>query len=129
MRIEVCASRCLIKVPAGMGIPPGDPQRKTRGLGFVFLFQDFLEGCDMGHISQTGDPHAGEAEALGLTLKETDGLLTDDTTTRLFVFLLGLEVHGSLGIILWNAAKGYLSRDEAESALERLEGTSPLAFR
>jgi predicted nucleic acid-binding protein len=35
-----------------------------------------------------------------------------------------MEVHGSLGIILWNAAKGYLSREETESALKRLEATS-----
>ena len=72
-----------------------------------------------------GDLYAGEAEALVLARrKKADWFLTDDATTRLFVSLLGLEVHGSLGIILWNAAKGYLSRDEAESALERLESTS-----
>jgi predicted nucleic acid-binding protein len=57
-------------------------------------------------------------------ISEADWFLTDDATTRLFVSLLGLEVHGSLGIILWNAAKGYLGRDEAKSALNRLEATS-----
>jgi predicted nucleic acid-binding protein len=72
-----------------------------------------------------GDLHAGEAEALVLARrKKADWFLTDDATTRLFVSLLGLEVHGSLGIILWNAAKGHLSRDEADSALQRLETTS-----
>jgi predicted nucleic acid-binding protein len=72
-----------------------------------------------------GDLHAGEAEALVLARrKKADWFLTDDATTRLFVSLLGLEVHGSLGIILWNAAKGFSGRDEAESALERLEATS-----
>lgn len=72
-----------------------------------------------------GDLHAGEAEALVLARrKKADWFLTDDATTRLFVSLLGMEVHGSLGIILWNAAKGYLSREETESALKRLEATS-----
>lgn len=72
-----------------------------------------------------GDLHAGEAEALLLARRrKADWFLTDDATTRLFVSLLGLEVHGSLGIILWNAAKGYLGRDEAESGLKRLEATS-----
>jgi len=72
-----------------------------------------------------GDLHAGEAEALVLARrKNADWFLTDDATTRLFVSLLGMEVHGSLGIILWNAAKGYLSREETESALKRLEATS-----
>ena len=72
-----------------------------------------------------GDLRAGEAEALVLARrKNADWFLTDDATTRLFVSLLGMEVHGSLGIILWNAAKGYLSREETESALKRLETTS-----
>jgi len=72
-----------------------------------------------------GGLHAGEAEALVLARrKNADWFLTDDATTRLFVSLLGMEVHGSLGIILWNAAKGYLSREETESGLKRLEATS-----
>jgi predicted nucleic acid-binding protein len=72
-----------------------------------------------------GNLHRGEAEALVLAQrKKADWFLTDDAATRLFVSLLGLEVHGSLGIILWNAAKGFLGREEAESALERLETTS-----
>ncbi len=37
---------------------------------------------------------------------------------------VGLEVHGSLGIVLWAAATGHLSRTEAESALERLAQSS-----
>lgn len=79
--------------------------------------------ADMWQIA--GDLHAGEAEALVLARrKKADWFLTDDATTRLFVSLLGLEVHRSLGIILWDAAKGYLGRDEAESALNRLEATS-----
>ena len=50
--------------------------------------------------------------------------MTDDAATRFFVSLLGLEVHGSLGIILWNAAHRYLNRKETEGALNRLEHSS-----
>ena len=72
-----------------------------------------------------GNLHGGEAEALVLAQRKKAGwFLTDDAATRLFVSLLGFEVHGSLGIVLWNAAKGFLSRAEAASALDRLETTS-----
>lgn len=56
--------------------------------------------------------------------KKADWFPTDDATTRLFVSLLGLEVHGSLGMVLWNAAKGYGDRNDAESAINRLEASS-----
>ena len=56
--------------------------------------------------------------------KKADWFLTDDSTTRLFVALLGMEVHGSLGVILWNAAHRYLSRAETEQALNDLESSS-----
>jgi len=37
---------------------------------------------------------------------------------------LGLEVHGSLGVVLWAAAVGQIQRAEAEAALERLAQSS-----
>jgi predicted nucleic acid-binding protein len=72
-----------------------------------------------------GGLHDGEAEAIVLARKKNaDWFLTDDSATRLFVCLLGLEVHGSLGIILWSAAHRYISRKETEKALDRLEQSS-----
>jgi len=72
-----------------------------------------------------GGLHAGEAEALVLARqKKADWFLTDDAATRLFVSLLGMEVHGSLGIVLWSAANRYLNRKETEAALKRLEQSS-----
>ena len=50
--------------------------------------------------------------------------MTDDSAARLFATLLGLEVHGSLGIVLWNTAHSHLSRTEAEQALYNLEKSS-----
>lgn len=65
--------------------------------------------------------HAGEAEAIALAQQiGADWLLTDDAAARLFAGELGLEVHGSLGIILWAAAVGHYSRVDAETALARL---------
>lgn len=73
----------------------------------------------------SGDLHAGEAEALVLARrKHVDWFLTDDSATRLFISLLGMEVHGSLGVILWNAAHRHLSHEEAADALNCLQASS-----
>ena len=83
------------------------------------------EQREAGMWKEVGDLHAGEAEALVLARrKKADWFLTDDSTTRLFVALLGMEVHGSLGVILWNAAHRHLSRAETEQALNDLEASS-----
>jgi predicted nucleic acid-binding protein len=40
--------------------------------------------------------------------EQADWLLTDDTKARQFAESLGLEVHGSIAIILWGAAVGLI---------------------
>jgi predicted nucleic acid-binding protein len=50
--------------------------------------------------------------------------LTDDAAARLVAQQHGLEVHGSLGVILWGAASGHLVRTEAETSLEALSRSS-----
>jgi len=83
------------------------------------------EQDEAGIWKEAGDLHAGEAEALVLARrKKADWFLTDDSTTRLFVSLLDMEVHGSLGVILWNAAHKHLSRAETEQALNGLEAST-----
>ena len=68
---------------------------------------------------------AGEAEAMALARQiGADWLLTDDAAARLFGSALGMEVHGSLGILLWAAAAGHLDRIEAEASLSRLAASS-----
>lgn len=70
---------------------------------------------------QAGLLDPGEAEALSLaTQLKADWLLTDDTAARLIAQQQGLEVHGSLGVILWAAATGHFHRFEAEKALDSL---------
>ena len=69
--------------------------------------------------------HAGEAEAIALARQiAADWLLTDDAAERLFASELGMEVHGSLGVILWAAAMRYLDRPAAEQALTQLTASS-----
>ena len=68
---------------------------------------------------------AGEAEVIALAQQlNAQWFLTDDAAARVLATSLGLEVHGSLGLVLWSAAMRYLSHGEAESALDRLAQSS-----
>jgi predicted nucleic acid-binding protein len=64
--------------------------------------------------------NVGEAEAISLA----SWLLTDDAAARLLAQSLGLEVHGSLGVVLWAAAEGHISYLEGEEILNRLTASS-----
>lgn len=67
----------------------------------------------------------GEAESIALAQQaRADCLLTDDAAARLFAQTLGIEVHGSLGVVLWAAGQKHLSREEAAAALDRLANSS-----
>jgi len=75
---------------------------------------------------QAGWLDIGEADAIALARQiNADWLLTDDAAARLFAQTLGLEVHGSLGIVIWAAAVGHLKRrEEAYAILEQLAHSS-----
>ena len=67
----------------------------------------------------------GEAEAIILAKRlNPTWFLTDDTEARIFANSLGIEVHGSIGIVLWSAAVGHLNYTEAKKSLEKLSQTS-----
>lgn len=67
----------------------------------------------------------GEAEALALAQQlSADWFLTDDAAARAMAGTLGIEAHGSLGIVLWAAATGRLDRAAAYDALDRLAQSS-----
>lgn len=69
--------------------------------------------------------HSGEAETIALAIQlSANWVLTDDAAARLFAKSLQLEVHGSLGIILWAAATSMLSRRDAEVLLNNLVRSS-----
>lgn len=68
---------------------------------------------------------SGESEALALAqATEADWFLTDDAAARLLATSLGVETHGSLGVVLASAALGYISRSEGLRVLDRLKDSS-----
>ena len=84
-----------------------------------------LHAAEAAAWQQSGLLDPGEAEAIALARQlKADWLLTDDAAARLFAAQLGLEVHGSLGIVLWAAAVGHLDRAQADQTLARLAASS-----
>jgi predicted nucleic acid-binding protein len=69
---------------------------------------------------------AGEAQAIGLAIQEdADWFMTDDGRARRFAESLGLEVHGSVGLLLWAAASGSIKfRADAHRLLDALARSS-----
>jgi predicted nucleic acid-binding protein len=59
-----------------------------------------------------------------VSVPRSDWFLTDDAAAREFARSAGLEVHGSLGVVLLAADRGDIARAEAENALDRLERSS-----
>ena len=70
---------------------------------------------------------AGEAEALAYARDiSADLFLTDDTAARTMGESLGIQVRGSLGVVLYLAASGHLPSEEATQVLDALEQRSTL---
>jgi predicted nucleic acid-binding protein len=69
----------------------------------------------------------GEASAIALALQsQASWLLSDDTKARQFAETLGLEVHGSIGLLLWGVAANHVAnRDDAYKMLEALANQDP----
>jgi predicted nucleic acid-binding protein len=86
------------------------------------------DAADQAIAWQTsGMLHAGEAESLALARQaRCDWYLTDDAAARIFASSLGLEVHGTIGVVLWAAATGVLDKPETEFLLDRLANDSSL---
>jgi predicted nucleic acid-binding protein len=68
----------------------------------------------------------GEAEAIILALQEhADWLLTDDAKARQFAESAGLEVHGSIGLLLWSVVNEHiLEKTLALHLLDNLANSS-----
>ncbi len=69
---------------------------------------------------------SGEAEAIALAMQlKSDWFLTDDALAREFSESLGLETHGSIGVLLWAVAEGYVEeRNDAHEFLNNLVNSS-----
>ena len=68
----------------------------------------------------------GEAAVIALTMQmQAEWLLTDDAIARQFGESLGLEIHGSIGLLLWAIAVGHIeSENEALKSLKSLADSS-----
>ena len=76
-------------------------------------------------LCASGFLHRGEAEAIILVKHlKANWLLTDDTSARIFADLAGLEVHGSLGVILWCASTGHVGYEQAKEYVGKLAQSS-----
>jgi predicted nucleic acid-binding protein len=74
---------------------------------------------------QSGLLHSGEAEALALAEESRpDWFLTDDAAARLMAESMRIEARGSLGVVLWCAARHLIPKAEAELSLANLENSS-----
>lgn len=69
----------------------------------------------------------GEAESLAIAEEiSPDLFLTDDAAARLMAEGLGFVARGSLGVVLYCAAKGSLTQSDARAHLDALFGNSTL---
>ena len=138
-RIVVCDTGPLIHLseaealfllkPAGdVLIPPAVADEFKRNLPkgkmpdwiYVHPLQEQTKSQAMSWVDNH-DIDIGEAEAIGLALQQqSNWLLTDDAEARQFAEGLGLEVHGSIGLLLWAIAVGHV--ESREQAYQRLNG-------
>lgn len=51
-------------------------------------------------------------------------ILTDDSAARFYAGLENMEVHGSLGVVLWNFFTEFISKDESKEVLNQLRKSS-----
>ena len=94
---------------------------------------DWLEVTEMTEVELApfrqwvtgGVVHAAEAAAIALARGlKADWFLTDDTAARLLARNLSIEVHGSLGMVLWAAVVGHVDRGPAADLVSRLASSS-----
>jgi predicted nucleic acid-binding protein len=87
-----------------------------------------LESDDLAEserIMKGAKLHRGEAESIVLAKKiKADMYLTDDSAARFYAGLENIEVHGSLGIVLWNFFNENISKGEAVEILNLLRKSS-----
>lgn len=69
--------------------------------------------------------HKGEAESIILAKRiNADMVLTDDSAARFYASINNIEVHGSLGIVLWNYFNEIIGKEETRNILYQLKTSS-----
>jgi predicted nucleic acid-binding protein len=116
----------LLKMVGGILIPPAVADEYTNMMpksklpAWIHINRlDARSKLQVQAWVEKGYVDIGEAEAIGLALqKKSNWLLTDGAQGRQFAESLGLEVHGSIGLVLWAVASGYVtSRERAHQIL------------
>jgi predicted nucleic acid-binding protein len=123
----------LLKLAGGILIPPAVATEFKSNLPSNKL-PDWLQIHELTAQSyaqatrwvKNDEADIGESEAIALALQQhSDWLLTDDAQARHFAESLGLEVHGSIGVLLWAVASGIVEdRDQAYRLLNGLKRSS-----
>jgi len=110
VKAEVCANTGIdANWPAWVEVEPLTPADARTSVAWMEL----------------GDLHGGEAEAVVMAQSlAAEWFLTDDAGARLVAVSLGLEAHGSLGVVLWNVSHRLLSQEQGLAALKDLRGGS-----
>ena len=102
---------------------------KEEGKADAFLIEGEIEngwivvedpGDSAEDIADSAGIDAGEAEAIMLARSRHCPVLVDDLAARRFASGLGLEVTGSIGVVVRAVKVGLISRDEGLDALDKL---------
>ena len=102
---------------------------KEAGKADAFLIEGEIEngwivvedpGGSAEDIANSAGIDAGEAEAIMLARSRQCPVLVDDLAARRFAAGLGLEVTGSIGVVVRAVKVGLISRDEGLDALDKL---------
>lgn len=81
-------------------------------------------------IFETMSLHRGEQEALALATKYKDALLlTDDTAARLAAGILGIGVHGTIGMLIRSIRRAQRTRGQVVDLLRSIPAKSTLHLK
>ncbi len=122
---------CLLKNCGGIHIPERVRLEADQVINIKWPSWIIVERLSDNEINRvdfwlrSGSMHGGEAEAFELFKRlKADWYLTDDADARLFVSEFGHEVHGTLGVILWNLAHSCINRKQALKPIAELKESS-----
>jgi len=102
-----------------------DEELRAGGVPEAFASVDF-ERRTVDTDDRWPELDPGESAALALTERAGGMILTDDMAARKRANEFGIEVHGSIGVVLTAYADGRLDADEAIDSVRALEHESTL---
>ncbi|GGL25409.1 hypothetical protein GCM10009037_06240 [Halarchaeum grantii] len=85
-----------------------------------------LVDADVDSARPPGDLDAGERAAIAAAEERGIVLLTDDLAAREAASDVGVDVHGSIGVIALGHGRGLLDRDDAASRMRALQRETSL---